>query len=93
MLAGLRVVSALLAFAVLADAMLIRKDAAPFTLPFVRRMNMTGTAKLLELDQARAKMLKARANGNQGVFQQGAMIQVPATNQIVDYAATVSHLE
>ena len=79
-----------LALALCADATVLRRDALPVTLPFARRLNMTGTAKLLELDQARAKFLKTRANAQPGVFQQGAIFNAPATNQAVDYTTTVS---
>ncbi|KAI0752481.1 family A1 protease [Daedaleopsis nitida] len=80
----------LLAFAFCADALHIRRDSVPVTLPFVRRVNMTGTAKLLEIDQARAKALKTRESKNSGVLQKNAVINVPITNQAVSYVATVS---
>ena len=87
MLAGIRLISAgLLSLALSADAGLIRRDAVPVTIPFVRRMNLTGTAKIIELDQARAKTLKSRANSG---FKQTAVFDVPATNQAVDYTTTV----
>ncbi|TBU57604.1 family A1 protease [Dichomitus squalens] len=87
MLAGLRLISAaLLPLALTVDAGLIRRDAVPVTIPFARRLNFTGTAKLIELDQARAKTLKARANSG---FKQTAVFDAPATNQAVDYTTTV----
>ncbi|KAI0752477.1 acid protease [Daedaleopsis nitida] len=90
MLAGLRLATiAALSAALCANALHVRRDSVPVTLPFVRRLNTTGTAKLLEIDQARAKGLKTRASKNPGVFQQGAIFDVPATNQVVDYATTV----
>ncbi|KAI1786242.1 family A1 protease [Ganoderma leucocontextum] len=90
MLAGLRLISAgLLSLALSADAGLMRRDSLPVTLPFARRLNLTGTSKILELDQARAKALKARANGSPGGFKQTALFDVPATNQAVDYTTTV----
>ena len=102
MLAGLRLISALLAtlsLALSARAGLVRRDALPVTLPFARRLNLTGTSKLLEIDQARAKAFKTRGattgtgtGGSAGAltFRQAAVFDAPATNQAVDYTTTVS---
>ena len=93
MFSGLRLASiALVAFALSADALHIRRDAGPIKLPFVRRMNTTGISKLLQMDQARAKALKVRGNKNPGVFQHDAIFEVPATNQVVEFVTTVSSL-
>ncbi|OBZ76836.1 Polyporopepsin [Grifola frondosa] len=61
---------------------------SPVTLPFARRMNFTGSATLLEIDQARAKALKARSQSH-GIFDKSAIISVPTTNQAVYYTASV----
>ncbi|OBZ76214.1 Polyporopepsin [Grifola frondosa] len=66
---------------------LVVRDS-PVTLPFARRLNFTGSATLLEIDQARAKALKARSQ-SQGKFDKSAVISVPATNQAVDYTVSV----
>ena len=75
-----------------AGARVIRRDAAAVTLPFVRRVNTTGVANILQQDQARAKMLKARAaSGSPSVFQQAAAVSnLPVTNQGINYVTTVS---
>ncbi|KAI0365370.1 family A1 protease [Pilatotrama ljubarskyi] len=70
-------------------ALVIRKDASPVTLPFARRFNTTGAAKLLELDRARAKALRTGMKASPNVSQQGAAVNAPATNQAVDYVTTV----
>ncbi|CDO77365.1 hypothetical protein BN946_scf184787.g14 [Trametes cinnabarina] len=93
MLAGLDFVSAALltlclSLAVPADALLIRKDASPVTLPFARRFNVTGAAKLLEIDQAKAKAFKNRTRA--AATSVGAPFNAPATNQAVDYVTTVT---
>ena len=62
------------------------------TLQFARRFNFTGSSKILELDQARAKALKARALAQPGHFSRAAITNVPATNQAVEYTATVRSL-
>ncbi|KAI0752479.1 acid protease [Daedaleopsis nitida] len=70
------------------EALVVRKTAAPVTLPFARRLNFTGAASLLQLDQARAQTLKAHAAAT-GKFTKAPIINVPATNQAVDHVATV----
>ncbi|KAL7284877.1 hypothetical protein ACG7TL_002191 [Trametes sanguinea] len=94
MFTGLRFVSAAfvalyysLAF-VPANALHIRRDASPVTLPFARRFNATGATKLLQIDQARAKAFKNRnARATPDV---GAPFNVPAANQAVDYVTNVT---
>ncbi|OSC99238.1 family A1 protease [Trametes coccinea BRFM310] len=94
MFTGLRFVSA--AFVALyyslasvpANALYIRRDASPVTLPFARRFNTTGAAKLLQIDQARAKAFKNRnARATPDVR---APFNVPAANQAVDYVTNVT---
>ncbi|KAH9934585.1 family A1 protease [Epithele typhae] len=72
-----------------ADALHIRRDSAPMSLPFVRRVNTTGVPSIIQHDQARAKVLKANRAETRG-FQQAAVFNVPATNQAVDYTTTVT---
>ncbi|KAI0752478.1 family A1 protease [Daedaleopsis nitida] len=83
-------VIAVLAAALCAEALHIRRDSVPVTLPFVRRLNTTGISKLLDIDQARAKTLKARASKGPSALQQNAIFDAPATNQAVDYTTTVT---
>ena len=54
-------------------------------------MNTTGIPNLLAVDQARAKALKARAKSNPGglKFPIAPAESIPATNQVVDYVASV----
>ncbi|KAM5546215.1 hypothetical protein V8D89_000341 [Ganoderma adspersum] len=93
MLAGLRLISAglaALALALSADAGIVKRNSFPVTLPFARRLNLTGTSKILEIDQARAKAFKTRsATSSIGGFRQAAVFDAPATNQAVDYTTTV----
>ncbi|KAI0649649.1 acid protease [Trametes meyenii] len=87
---GLRLTLALLGVLALGlpspcDALVVR-DASRVTLPIARRLNVTGSANLVQLDQARAKNLKARPKANPG----NPTIFDPAiTNKVVDYVATV----
>ncbi|KAI0703856.1 family A1 protease [Cerioporus squamosus] len=93
MLASLRLLSALVLAVTLSaysDALLVRREAAPITLPFARRVNATGAAKLLKIDQARAKALKSRAKLGPSLIKQSAISNVPASNQAVDYTTTIS---
>ncbi|EIW52038.1 family A1 protease [Trametes versicolor FP-101664 SS1] len=96
MLAGLRLVSAALAALALSFAIApgtavhIRNNASPVTVPFARRVNATGIAKLLEVDRARAKSFKTGTRAAATPFQQNAAADVPVTNQAVDYVMTVT---
>ncbi|KAI0672026.1 family A1 protease [Trametes maxima] len=94
MIAGFRLASvavALLAFisADSAHALFLRRDVSPVTLPFARRLNITGTAKLLEVDQARARTLKGRAKIANRHYARSSAADVLATNELVDYVTTV----
>ncbi len=96
MLAGFRLASAALAALALCfaiapgSALHIRNNASPVTIPFARRVNATGVAKLLEVDRARAKSLKTGTRAAPTPFQQNDATSVPVTNQAVDYVMTVS---
>ena len=74
------------------DARAVSRASSSISLPFVRRMNTTGIRNLLQVDQARARALKARAKSNPGGvrFPMAPTDDVPATNQVVDYVATVA---
>ncbi|KAI0767720.1 acid protease [Fomes fomentarius] len=74
------------------EALIARKTASPVTLPFARRLNFTGTANLLQLDQARAQALKDHAMTRPGKFSRTPVINVPATNQVVDHVAVAIQL-
>ncbi|KAI0356745.1 family A1 protease [Trametes cingulata] len=94
MLAALRLTSAALAafalfFTEPGNALLIRRDVSPVTLPFARRFNATGAAKLLELDRARAKTLRSGMKASPNLSQQAAAVNAAATNQAVDMVTTV----
>ncbi|KAH9848590.1 acid protease [Lenzites betulinus] len=93
MLAGLQVVSAFLYIVIvglpLAGSALVVRDASRITLPIARRLNVTGAANLVKLDQARAKALKARAKAGAEQTPRATIFDAPVTNQAVDYVATV----
>ncbi|OCH89539.1 acid protease [Obba rivulosa] len=83
----------LLALAVAANP--VKRD--PFvSLPLVKRINLNGTASLLQKDLARVRNLRARAQAKiegrpmSDISDAGAASNVAAQNQGVDYVATVS---
>ncbi|KAH9848588.1 family A1 protease [Lenzites betulinus] len=94
MLAALRllasVVLALLSVVPPTGALYVRTDASLVTLPFARRLNVTGASKLLEIDRARAKAFRTGTRAAPNLFQQGSTVNAPATNQAVDYVTTVT---
>lgn len=61
-------------------------------LPFAKRVNFTGSSKLIERDQARVRNLRARANAKLSglTLTDDAVVSVPVDNQVVDYVANVS---
>ncbi|KAH8080683.1 acid protease [Cristinia sonorae] len=72
----------------------VRKS--PVTLPFARRMNVTGGRDIFRMDQARAKSLKtvSSIHGAQSKEElkksaAGAAFGVPSTNQGVDYIVEI----
>ncbi|KAI0649630.1 acid protease [Trametes meyenii] len=82
---------ALLAF-IYADsvhALFLRRDASPVNLPFARRLDISGTAKLLEADQARARAFHRRAKMANRQRARSSAANVLATNELVDYVTTV----
>ncbi len=89
MLAKLRLLSAVvlaLTLPLLTNAFVVDRDAARITLPVFKRVNMTSTANLLEIDQARAKALRARAERQ---YQADSPPKDPVTDKIVSYVARV----
>ncbi len=92
MLAKLRLLSAIvlvLTLPLLTDASVVDSDAAQITLPLAKRVNTTGTAKLLESDQARARAFRARAEGK---WHHRRPPPVPVNNTAVVYVAPVCGL-
>lgn len=95
MLAGLSFTSAALAALALSfaiapgTALHIRNNASPVTLPFAKRINATGASRLLQIDRARAQSLKKSTRVGPISIRQDASDDVAATNQAVDYVATV----
>ncbi|TFK91002.1 acid protease [Polyporus arcularius HHB13444] len=90
MLAKLRLLSAVvltLTIHPLTNALVIDRDAAPIAFPVVKRVNMTGTTKLVEVDQARARALRERAQGKWDHHHPPPPVHV--TNQVVTYVAQV----
>lgn len=68
------------------------------SLPMVKRMNFNGTGSLLQRDQKRAKMLKARGNrklhgAHVDTIHDDAVISTPVTNQAVDYVLNVCRIK
>ncbi len=91
MLARLSLLLALTTAAVTVAAKPIVIRDSPITLPIARRFNLTGVPSILKQDQARAKVLKARSQGQgKGASpKKAAVFPVDATNQAVDYTVSV----
>ncbi|OSC99237.1 acid protease [Trametes coccinea BRFM310] len=93
MFAGIRLASVLLCFLTLGfpqpgEALVVR-NASPVTLPIARRLNVTGAANLVKLDQARAKAFKSRSKAHIGKTRRADVFNTPITNEAVDYVASV----
>ncbi|RDX52328.1 acid protease [Lentinus brumalis] len=91
MLARLSLLLALTTAAITVAAKPIVIRDSPITLPIARRFNLTGVPSILKQDQARAKVLKARSQGQgKGASpKKAAVFPVDATNQAVDYTVSV----
>ncbi|KAI9070303.1 acid protease [Trametes sanguinea] len=93
MLAGLRIAPVLLCVLALGFSQpgesLVVRNASPVTLPIARRLNVTGAANLVRLDQARAKAFKSRSKTAAGKVQRADIFNTPITNEAVDYVASV----
>ncbi|CAL1694550.1 unnamed protein product [Somion occarium] len=69
---------------------LIQVRDTPITLSIAKRFNFTGSASLLERDQARVKGLRRLAQAKtSGKLNEDAVISTPATNQAVGYVVNV----
>jgi len=72
---------------VLASPLVVEKNTV--TIPFVRRLNTTGAASLVQSDRARARFLKnGRGGSSLKATVPDAIFGVPSTNQVVDYVIT-----
>lgn len=80
---------ALCALAVSASPVVVR-DESIISLPVARRFNFTGSATVLERDQARAHFLQNRATSQDSSSAFGTLFSEPATNALVDYTVSVS---
>ncbi|OJT12452.1 Polyporopepsin [Trametes pubescens] len=85
----------LLPFAVGTDATpVVRAQTNSVRLPMAKRINATGSAKILERDQARVRGLRARAaaraSGHRLPIPGRDSGSVPATSQAVDYVVNVN---
>lgn len=65
---------------------------SPVTIPFARRMNMTGLANIADQDRARSKALREKAYDKIDYVHEASVFDVPAQNQAVSYVASVSHM-
>ena len=78
----------LLVVNVAANPIVVRN--APVTLPFARRLNITGAHDLVAKDQARAKNLHSIGNAKQsGTLSPDAIVSVGVTNVATVYEASV----
>ncbi|TBU22553.1 acid protease [Dichomitus squalens] len=66
-------------------------DGSPLTLPFMRRLNISGIPSLLQHDQARARALVAASNSRptRGKRALPQVFSASITDQVVDYIANV----
>ncbi|KAH9893316.1 acid protease [Cubamyces lactineus] len=68
-------------------------DDTPITLPVAKRLNFTGSTKILQHDQGRARHLLTQAAGRLGtgisLSPSPEASSIPATNQLVQYVASV----
>ena len=71
-------------------------DDNPITLPVAKRFNFTGSTKILQHDQARARHLLTQGAARLGtgtlLSPSPAGSDIPAENQLVQYVASVSSI-
>lgn len=79
-----------LALAVAANPIVVRDST--ITIPFAKQVNLTGSATLVQLDQARAKALKEHGSAKSSGKFVVAAASVPVTNTGVSYIASVSFI-
>ncbi|KAJ3490046.1 hypothetical protein NLI96_g1724 [Meripilus lineatus] len=72
---------------VLASPIVVRDS--PITLPVARRVNATGAANLVKMEQARARALSNRSTAAKFHTNELPSYSIPATNQFVEYVVTV----
>ena len=86
------VVTLTLALAIAANPLNVRRS--PVTLPMARHVNMTGTIKLLEKDQARARHFKQSQAPKPEVNDFGlvadAVVSITPTDDFFEYVTNVS---
>ena len=96
-----RSITSLLAFLLTVTHVVTTVSATPVVqvndnlvrLPVARQLNFTGANTILASDQARARHLRARADGQLDgatLPTVNALTSIPATNQAVTYTTTVS---
>ena len=91
MLTRIRLTSTvLLSLALSASAGLVTRTTTPVTLALTKQFNLTGAAKMIEIDQARAKALKARTKASANRARQATPASFPLANQLVYYSTPVS---
>ena len=79
----------LLVVSVAANPIVVRSKPS-VTLPFARRLNITGAHDLVAKDQARAKNLHSIGNAKQsGTLSPDAVVSVGVTNVAAVYEASV----
>ncbi|KAM5546221.1 hypothetical protein V8D89_000347 [Ganoderma adspersum] len=90
MLPGFRLTSTvLLSLGLSASASVVTRSTSPVTLALTKQFNLTGAAKMIEIDQARAKALKARTKASTTRARQATPTSFPLTNQLVYYSTPV----
>lgn len=76
----------ILALAVAANPVFIK--TSPVTLPIARHLNFTGSATILQKDQARAASLRDRADNNRSQNRR-AVVNEAVTNVAEVYSASI----
>ncbi|KAI0942955.1 hypothetical protein AcV7_002235 [Taiwanofungus camphoratus] len=72
----------------LSDPVVLQQS--PVTLPFARRLNLTGSGtNLVQLDRSRARALLTKAQGNSVSAQGKSVFTIPSTSQAVSYVTSV----
>ena len=64
-------------------------DGSPLTLPFVRKLNTTGLANILQHDQARARAIVSASKSRSTSGKRAQVFNVPITDEAVEYIANV----
>lgn len=64
----------------------------PITLPLARHFNFTGSAKITEIDRARARSLRAKAVNDVNLPSKRSVFPVNIANELVSYSVEVKTL-